>query len=820
MKFLPILLLSVGSTVHGAVVSNITSLNVRDHQPDSQTLAHYEEYGMCMHFYTRKKAKELEPCLKYCQKHGGHGYAECDASRYNDIDLNKPTPFDKGTDDDGDPWVPAPCRCENKAVEGMANLIIDFVAHGLAELDNVLCAVFVSAIREVADIGLMFVPGGAAVRGAGKVIQYAKSGYENGMNAADFYTDWVGKACGVPGWNFSLDDMFMDLVHAPDSLMGTDVSSTGCIHKDKTKCRNLDKKGDPEEGAVIHPGSNGSVTHKRRGPDKRKVKGGKPPNPNSGKPGNGNGGTPSNGNPGKPNGGTPNNGNGGTPSNGSPGKPNGGTPTNGNVGKPTNDNDGNPKSCNVKRAPASYFPPPTRKVGKFGEDEVRMTKECIGGKTQDVVHITRTDSNIGSYIQERKDIPKIVCKAEHSQACYHYRSVMSRYSKTKDMTEWTCQQTATSHKDGWGHDGAATDSWGATAITKLPRIGQHWFPWANGFIYNEERPIQNNKQVTIGCDRDEFPPRYFWPGDGNVPTHNQNRGADQLWGGFCNDYNAASTAKKETYVVSANLKSVKGKENREVTKGVTTSITTVTVSTLRAIFSIAEFPGLKANYDGLDENPCYPKELAGDPGWALLTDDEWYKSEGRQYTTMTASYRKSPTKAQVVKAIEAIRKGPAHRRANLKPMTRLRLDQVVKRFGQGTTTNLWKKYVGDGDGQIPAELWGVLPSLPPFPKPVGIPRRRSLADVDALNQTLTADDHQDRNDNGDHLDGLTDEELNLWLYQYEETAHRTPTSPPVVEADATMTVARGVEEPVRSEPAAIGSEVTGSMPVPTGMWKI
>lgn len=76
--------------------------------------------------------------------------------------------------------MPAPCKCENKDVEGIASEIIDIVAEALAQLDNILCAVFLSAITEIADIGLMFVPGGAAIKGAGKVIQYAKSGYENG----------------------------------------------------------------------------------------------------------------------------------------------------------------------------------------------------------------------------------------------------------------------------------------------------------------------------------------------------------------------------------------------------------------------------------------------------------------------------------------------------------------------------------------------------------------------------------------------------------------------------------------------------------------
>lgn len=68
-------------------------------------------------------------------------------------------------------------------MEGLATEIMDIVAQALAKLDNILCAVFTSAIKEIADIGLMFIPGGEAVSGAAKVMQYAKSAYENGSKS-------------------------------------------------------------------------------------------------------------------------------------------------------------------------------------------------------------------------------------------------------------------------------------------------------------------------------------------------------------------------------------------------------------------------------------------------------------------------------------------------------------------------------------------------------------------------------------------------------------------------------------------------------------
>ncbi|KAK7961081.1 hypothetical protein PG988_012295, partial [Apiospora saccharicola] len=219
-------------------------------------------------------------------------------------------------------------------------------------------------ITEVAEVGLMVVPGGVAVKGAGKVIQYAKSAYENGMNAANFFTHWIGPACGVPNWSFCLDDMFLDMAKAPDSMVGSDLP-TGCLRKNKKDCKRIDKKEDPKEGTEVHRGKNPDE-NKEDEENKRKEEESK---------------------------------------------------------KKKKEEEEKKKSCKIRRAPAPYVPESTRTVKKFGEDEIRTTKECVSGKNEDVVHITRTDSNIGHYIQARSDMPKIVCKSEHTQACYYYTYV-------------------------------------------------------------------------------------------------------------------------------------------------------------------------------------------------------------------------------------------------------------------------------------------------------------------------------------------------------------------------------------------------------------
>lgn len=43
--------------------------------------------------------------------------------------------------------------------------------------------------------------------------------------------------------------------------------------------------------------------------------------------------------------------------------------------------------------------------------------------------------------------------------------------------------------------------------------------------------MANGKAAIKGCDRDEFPPRYFWPGDSKAPKDSEcNRSHYSLFG--------------------------------------------------------------------------------------------------------------------------------------------------------------------------------------------------------------------------------------------------------------------------------------------------
>jgi hypothetical protein len=139
-------------------------------------------------------------------------------------------------DGDNNRYTPGKCQCSCDLCEAILNPAIE----ALSQLDHIICAVMVSAFTTIAEVGLEFVPGGqvsAAVRAA---VLGAKLFTENGLDAALFFGDWVGDACGVKDWSFDLMSVFGPLADAPDS-MGISV---GCKKK-KSACKKMFSKTDP-----------------------------------------------------------------------------------------------------------------------------------------------------------------------------------------------------------------------------------------------------------------------------------------------------------------------------------------------------------------------------------------------------------------------------------------------------------------------------------------------------------------------------------------------------------------------------------------------
>ncbi|KAH8755901.1 hypothetical protein BGZ57DRAFT_909607 [Hyaloscypha finlandica] len=125
--------------------------------------------------------------------------------------------------------------------------------------------------------------------------------------------------------------------------------------------------------------------------------------------------------------------------------------------------------------------------------------------------------------------PEVTCSSKWTQACYHYRSVMSVHSDKSDMVRFTCGATSSSAP------GKATKVWSTTVsrnnVATTPKGNQHHWQWIEGWV-------SAGKGV---CQRDEWPPRSFWP----VEKRNQlgqlvrflpgaeNEGAGSMFNSFC-----------------------------------------------------------------------------------------------------------------------------------------------------------------------------------------------------------------------------------------------------------------------------------------------
>lgn len=88
-------------------------------------------------------------------------------------------------DDDGNQYIPVPCECGGTAV-ALAGDIFNIVAEALKMLPNILCAVFLSSLEAIADIGELFIPGAGEALTATKIaVKAAKSFAENQLEPKD-----------------------------------------------------------------------------------------------------------------------------------------------------------------------------------------------------------------------------------------------------------------------------------------------------------------------------------------------------------------------------------------------------------------------------------------------------------------------------------------------------------------------------------------------------------------------------------------------------------------------------------------------------------
>jgi len=228
-------------------------------------------------------------------------------------------------------------------------------------------------------------------------------------------------------------------------------------------------------------------------------------------------------------------------------------------------------------------------------------------------------------------------------------------------------------------------------------------------------------------------------------------------------------------------------------------VSTVSVETGRALFTFADWDGLPEDKDwhGLKENRCWPKALAvDDPGWALLTDDEFYLTQHKDLAKSTARYAEYPDLALL--------------------QAGLLIRDPVNSFRPLDAAAALAKFKNDG---IPLELQGILPGIPKFstPKP---PRRIRGLLYESNNITVPLFAGPSAWIFGEEIDpdDMSDEEWSDWMQSYIEEnledldfEEQTLTIPSEVETTPTPI---GQGDPTVA-PALQGSLASAGLPLAT-----
>ncbi|OTB04231.1 hypothetical protein M426DRAFT_11854 [Hypoxylon sp. CI-4A] len=210
-------------TLVGSIGTSFAAVLPRN---DADTITNFGRIGICMSYFGAGPTdKELAPCKTFCP-------IEDPGSDPNGVGCKGPGTDQADTDpsivhpdDDGNLWTPGTCVCD---VATVAQPFVDVIVQALSKLDEVICAAVISAFGTIASEGIDAISGGSS-KAFMKAVEAAKTFSENGLDSTSFFTDFIGASCGISDFNFSLDDVFDQLLDAPDSA----GKSIGCFKQSK-----------------------------------------------------------------------------------------------------------------------------------------------------------------------------------------------------------------------------------------------------------------------------------------------------------------------------------------------------------------------------------------------------------------------------------------------------------------------------------------------------------------------------------------------------------------------------------------------------------
>ena len=225
----------------------------------------------------------------------------------------------------------------------------------------------------------------------------------------------------------------------------------------------------------------------------------------------------------------------------------------------------------------------------------RQSTRDLKGVTTTIIHEVTT----------RESTTRVCDGARTTQACHNYRSVIRHHPQWATLVCPRVNPTREFNR-GW-----ATSNYNS----------QHARAWSSTWIPSR-----------LHCQRDEYPFARFWGETGSgyvrlIPGSDNGSGG-AIANGVCPDELRVSTGQVQG-----------GQVNLIGNRFVTTLYRTDTVT--QPVLSIS-FINCNLPDDALTENPCGPYTLTSDPGFALLTQDPWYRLPGNIRFHSPALYRSNP----------------------------------------------------------------------------------------------------------------------------------------------------------------------------------
>jgi len=185
-------------------------------------------------------------------------------------------------------------------------------------------------------------------------------------------------------------------------------------------------------------------------------------------------------------------------------------------------------------------------------------------------------------------------------ACYHYKSVIDHQPGNLAIME--CP-------------GRAVDEPARPDVDRYN--AEHDLGWIYGYM----------QKAGLNCERDEYPPAGIWRGRSRawirLTPHDANNEAGKMFIRVCPKVQEVRDT--DPYNPRREEKNV-GADCIE-----TTTIHFTVRPVLKSVsIEFRNMGGMPADY-GIEANPCWPKRLVPDPGFALLTDDPWYDNHQQEF---------------------------------------------------------------------------------------------------------------------------------------------------------------------------------------------